>query len=500
MNILSQFQNQVFISYAHIDNASLSGTPSGWIDALHTRLEQRLAMLLGQKTSIWRDPKVTGHDVFNVTIELQLAESALLLSVLSPWYLNSDVCLRELSDFLNLCKQSGGIRLKDKHRVFKVIKTFVPRDQHPEELKGLLGYEFFEHDLRSGRPYEFEYEVLGTKDQRYFNKLEDLAQDIAAFLTISSGETVPDQQATPEERASVYLAETTTELYEARDRIKRELQQYGYIVLPDKPLPLDASTLRAEVEAYLRRSRLSVHFIGTQYGVIPEGEQEYSVVHIQEKLAAERSCDANFFRLLWLPPGLEPKDVRQKTLIADLQANPCSHSGSELLQVKLEDLKTIIHDKLTRSIREQRRTLSKSIQSSIYLICDRQDLNAAKPVQHYLLDQGYEAILPLVDGGLEDILEDRKQNLLSCDAVLIFYANASEAWLKAQLRELIKMPGLERQTPLLAKTFYLAAPQTPAKELFKCNVAPVVRNYGEFDPGKLLPFLVQIAQAERTGR
>jgi hypothetical protein len=480
----SRFENQVFISYAHIDNESLSGTNEGWIDALHDRLKKRLAMLLGEELEIWRDTKLTGHDIFNETILIKLSQSALLLSVLSPRYIQSDPCCSELRGFLQAAVKNGGIRFRDKHRVFKVIKTYVPEEQHPDELRGLLGYEFYERDQASGRVREFDYEVLPQKDKRYFDKLEDLAQDIAEIFTDSSK---PTEQVT-----TVYLAETTSDLKEERSQIERELKQHGHVVLPDRPLPLDAPTLQSEVREYLRRSRLSVHCIGAYYGVIPEGEAERSMMQIQEELACERSSSDGFSRLIWMPPGSQSTDPRQQRFVAELQAN--------LLQVKLEDLKSIIHDKLSRNDAVKQREISHSSQPNIYLVCDVHDVDAIQPLQKHLLAQGYEAILPLFEGQPEEILEDRKQNLLICDAVLIFHASASEAWLKAQLRELIKLQGLERQKPVLAKAFFLAGPKTPAKERFNTIVAHVARNYGEFDPQSLALFLAQVPRSKGAGQ
>ena len=122
----SSFGNHVFISYAHIDNEHFSGTSSGWIDLLHERLEIRLAQLLGRPPKIWRDRKLAGNDVFNDTIVIELSKTAIFLSVLTPRYVQSTSCHRELQDFFRLAAQTGGVRLNDKHRVFKVAKTYVP--------------------------------------------------------------------------------------------------------------------------------------------------------------------------------------------------------------------------------------------------------------------------------------------------------------------------------------------------------------------------------------
>ena len=78
------FEHDVFISYAHIDNQTLSAEQPGWIDNLHRALEIRLNQLLGEKSKIWRDPKLQGNDRFDQVIVNQLLKAAILVSVLSP--------------------------------------------------------------------------------------------------------------------------------------------------------------------------------------------------------------------------------------------------------------------------------------------------------------------------------------------------------------------------------------------------------------------------------
>ena len=87
------------------------------------------------------------------------------------------------------------------------------------------------------------------------------------------------------------------------------------------------------------------------------------------------------------------------------------------------------------------------------------------------------------------MLEDHKQNLLVCDGVLIFQSQAGEGWLRMKLRELMKLPGYGRTTPLLSKAIYISAPQSQQKDLFKTNEALVIRNYGDVSPALLLPFI-----------
>ena len=477
---------EIFISYAHIDNESLAQDQEGWVQLLDKRLRIRLAQLLGEPAQLWRDPKLQGNDELTNTLLSKIDHVDLLVSVLSARYVKSEWCIRELDEFCRHAASHGGLTLGGKSRVFKVVKTFIPRQTHPLEVQDLLGYEFYEYDELSGRVREFD-----PSGAKYWDKFEDLAVGITQLIESLQTPHEPGQSA-----ATIYLAETTSDLREQRDRIKRELQQHGYEVLPDQELPMQGPAIQDEVREYLKRSRLSIHLIGEFYGIIPEMEMERSIARLQYELAAERGDDPEFSRVVWLPPGLQPKDERQQKFVAALQNSFSSNDRSELLQVKLEDLKTIIQTKLIPSPKPAADESDGAGAAHIYLICDRQDVDAVAPLQTLLLDQGYEATLPLIDGTESEIVQDHKDNLLLCDAVLIFQGNASEGWVRMKLRELIKLPGYGRTAPLLGRAVYIGAPESPAKERYRTLEAMVIKSYDEFDPASLKPFLAKIDKAK----
>ena len=113
------FENDIFISYAHIDNEPLTKGQEGWISDFHRALEKRLAQLRGEKPKIWRDLKLQGNDYFGDTIVEQFPKVALLVSVLSPRYVQSDWCVKELREFYRAAERTGGVRVADKSRIFR---------------------------------------------------------------------------------------------------------------------------------------------------------------------------------------------------------------------------------------------------------------------------------------------------------------------------------------------------------------------------------------------
>ena len=495
MNPITNFEYDIFISYAHIDNQPLDAGLKGWVETLHERLRVRLAQLLGEEARIWRDLKLQGNDVFADTLIQHIAKAAVLVSIISPRYVKSEWCLRELNEFCRLAERNFGIRIGDKLRIFKVVKTHISHEQYPDVLRGSLGYEFYEYDQARNRAKEFSSEIAPVRDMRYWEKLDDLAYDIKQLIETlrHSAETVSVPISTS--AATIYLAETTSDLTEQRDKIKRELQQHGHTVLPDKGLPLVGQAFKQEVTDCLSRSQLSVHLIGEHYGIIPEGESR-SVIELQNELAAIEG--GRLQRVIWMPPGLQPQSEPQQKFVDQLRLGFGSQRGTDLLETKLEDLKTVIQEKLTRPDKLQTASVTSDNgdASSVYLICDKQDMDSVKPIEDYLFDKGLDVTLPAIEGNETQIIQDHKDNLMMCDAVMIYYGQAGELWLRMKQRELMKIAGYGRTAPFTAKAIYITGPPTDSKERIRDHDALVIKNYEAFSPERLQPFLERVQRAK----
>ena len=189
------FDNDVFISYTHIDNKPSGEGQQGWIAMFAEALDTRLGQLLGEDPRIWRDRKLGGNDRFDQEIIDQLVRAAVLVSVLSPRYLKSEWCNRELHTFCELAEQSGGLYVDNKSRIFKLLKT--PIDREPDEAKGLLGYPFYKEEPESGRWREFNRAVGKDLEREFWVVLDDLAQDSKKLLEmLRTGRSVEPTGAT----------------------------------------------------------------------------------------------------------------------------------------------------------------------------------------------------------------------------------------------------------------------------------------------------------------
>lgn len=506
------FEKDIFISYAHIDDESLVQSQKGWISEFHRALDIRLAQLLGRRPVIWRDPSLQGNHIFDQQIVDQFSSVAIMISIVTPRYVKSDWCLKEVNEFYDACSKNIGFSVDNKARIFKVIKTPVRIDQHPEKIQNILGYEFYATDPSTGRVKEFS-PVFGQQyELAYWEKLDDLANDICSFLehveaiNVVGAPTVanntPGTPVTSKKSKKVYLAESSYDTQEFRNSLKRELQDYGCYILPDKQLPLVAPVLQDEVGHFISESDLSIHLVGSGYGVVPEGTQR-SIVEIQNDVASAKSSVAKLPRLIWIPEGVEATDDRQMALLNKLNQGRDGVTGADLIHGNLEDFKSIILDKL-KSLDEPPPPSPVAAQSNgangqdvktsavVYLICDMQDLDAIKPLEDYLFDHGCEVVIPIFDGEESDIREDHTENLKMCDVAIIFYGNANEMWLRSKMRDFMKISGYGRTKPLHAKAVYLGEPATPAKLRFRSVEAEVINGIESVPADKMNNLLSKI--------
>lgn len=474
------FTHDMFLSYAHDDDPPLDGS-EGWATSLHERLMRRLRQLLANEPKIWFDQRSQENKYVVDKVGDQISNTLLLTAILSPLYANSDWCKAELNEFCQRALKTGGIEIDGFARIFCAVKTPVDVDDIPKELKMLEHFEFYKIDAND-RVIEFNHQK-DAKDPNYWSKFNDLVEAISK--TLKKLKPKPDGAPEPIDlplSKKVYLAETSSDVKEARDVVKRELVEQGYYVLPRHSLPLNASDFESAVREDLSRCALSIHLIGERYGVIPEDEQQKrSNVRLQLDLAADRAAAEPLFKqLVWMPIGVQGVSDDQQTFITSLQKD----FGDELLQTSVADLTSRVIEKLRPKQNSIALKTGRRLKS-VYLICDNRDVGDVVPIADYLFDQGFE-VVPSIDES--DIHRD---NLVSCDAALIYYGQGNQTWLSLKMADLLKASGW-RDERILSKAIYVSGPNTPAKQLFRTRQAQVIQNFGAFSPDVLQPFIAAL--------
>ena len=134
---MASFEKHLFISYAHVDNLPTPDDNEGWVTRFHKYLETYLSQSMGEEARVWRDDKLRGNDIFASEIVKQFPKTAVLVSILSPRYIESEWCLREVNEFSKTAEINGGLTIDDKARVLRAMLKRIPAERR-EQLPGIL--------------------------------------------------------------------------------------------------------------------------------------------------------------------------------------------------------------------------------------------------------------------------------------------------------------------------------------------------------------------------
>lgn len=503
-----KFDQDLFISYAHLDNKPLPPSEAGWISRFHEALQAFINTRMGKEVRVWRDDKLNGTDVFSDEIVEQFRKTALLVSILTPRYVQSDWCSKEVREFCEAAEETGGVAIDNKSRLIKIIKTPIESEgELPEIASKVLGYEFFTRSP-GGAPLELDTVFGAEQTQAYYEKIAQLAWDIKQLLDTLKEEDKASRNrdgAPDAEKPSVFVAECCHDQRQQRERLVTELKTHGYNVLPTAILSKVEEDQIAEVAKQLQQCQLSVHVIGNSYGSIPDGPSQKSNVVIQNELAASRSRVAGMKRIIWLPEDVTTTSDLQKQFVAALHTDASVQCGADLITGDFEEFKAAVHAALKRMQEPEASTIEvKDINGGntklVYLICNREDRKATVPLRKFLRSAGIEAKTPAFEGDAASVREANNNLLRNCDGLLLFYGTGDEAWKRSVDNDVKKIFGYGRDKPLQAKFTYLAAPATADKQdLVDLEEPDLIDGLDGFSPDDLKPVISALAEEHEAG-
>ena len=454
MSYVPGFEYDVFISYAHVDNRPPPPRQDGWIKLLHDYLESRLPQLLGRAANfqIFRDPKLDGNDEFAEVISNAFAKSAAFISVVSPSYVKSKWCLKELGGFCEQQHEKFSLFVGHRARVFSVIvlpvddKSYPP--SYPQKLRDkTLGYEFFEIDSHSKQVSQFWPDRGGHPDVRFEDEAERICSGLAKLL---------EEMAT-KNRPVVYLAEVTDDLIHDRQNVQDALDQRGIDVLPENALPVEANALRDRVTQDLSDAKLSVHMIGEYYGKAPSGDTK-SIVQIQLELALELSQSAQRPVLIWITPDLQTDKIEesdQRSFVEELEMRPDPTGLSDFQRsVRKEELIEIVVKEAFRVISHVPQVSTENCACITFQEPD-QPVDAM-PLQTDLRESGIGVVVTdTSEVNTTEAFRSAFETIIKAvDAVIIFYGHVQPLMVQALIVQIRRQSSRLREAPLRVLALY----------------------------------------------
>ncbi len=129
MALIPGYEYDIFISYAHVDNAMFPGQTAGWIEQFYTNLNLLLAQRFGRMDMVkiwWDSKKLDGSTDFDDSISSGIEKSAIMICLNSPVYLASAYCKQELDLFYKKASaEKTGLKIADRSRIINVLLNFI---------------------------------------------------------------------------------------------------------------------------------------------------------------------------------------------------------------------------------------------------------------------------------------------------------------------------------------------------------------------------------------
>ncbi|MBL4899954.1 MAG: toll/interleukin-1 receptor domain-containing protein [Colwellia sp.] len=410
MAYVSGFDQDIFISYAQVDNEPLDycGREVRWVSYLKKQLQKRVDQKLGRisDSKIWMDlDDLAGNDAVTPTIETALCNTAALVIVLSDGYLKSEWCKDEIRGFVEAANADG--------RLFVIHLAEIPIENRPEDIRDLIGYSFYDKELKA---------ELDPSSSEYSKELLKLRDKLAGKLTEmqkirESGETSECEGALS---PAVFLAETTPDMEDSRSTLAMFIEKLGYRVLPSRLYLRGAQEFEQMLDQDLANTKLFIQLLGA-YGSprteeFPDG---YEGLQLNRALAAKipliRAYERETFDFNKL------KTEHRKFLEA-----------SDVMAQDLEEFKVAIKDKLKDlTLRESKPATDDSGERPVFIYTQKSDTSAAFNIRDRLVDQNldYEIIVD-EDESIEELASIRDYTGL----VLVYGELSSGVWIKQKMR------------------------------------------------------------------
>jgi hypothetical protein len=442
---------EIYVSFARIDDEPDSAFPDrpGWVTTLVRGVQRGLAQKLGRTDFVlWHDAGLAGVTGVSSEILGRIRDAAALLVVLSPAYLASEWCRRELAVF----DEEGPKRNAPGDRIFVVELDRVDPSHRPAELVGLRGYPFWFQDPSTLTIRILGYPIVREKDEEYFKRLNDLcidlAQDLRASRLVGQAGTSPATAPRPDPRPVVYLSEVTDDVDFLRDDVRRYLEQAGLRVLPTKRYSRDIEEYRKAAEADMRQALLFVQLLSESPGR-RFSRSEWTFVTLQYELA----------RMLELPVLQWRSRDLNTTHVADNQHRGLLESPTVIACDLTEFEATVMRRvrELGQPPRPRVSTPRTEVNPFIFVNSARVDIDLAREVGEAVSALGALVVLPLLDGDASKIRTYQDEQLRDCDALLLIHGQVNVAWVREQLLR-ARRANATRQAPLERIGIYQASP------------------------------------------
>ena len=408
MGYLPQFNHDLFISYRRVSN----DTPDRWVDTFCDDMRGQLRERVGE-VAIWRDTaELRAGDAWRDEIAQAVETTGIFMALMARTYFDSDECRKELDRFLGRLKAPEGAGGRKLMPIFK--HPARNPDELPAELREIGHHEFFVQETKGWRELDRRRDA-----DDYWERMSRLVQDLTQALEDLHGR---QKKLT---LGKVFVARVAPELLQARERLRSDLQQRGFLVMPEHEYLWNADDHRQRIANDLSDALLCIHLVSGNASIEPlTPQRDQAQLEAAQAEMARRGRPAP---LVWIAQATTIAPAQQ-ALISYIRNELCN-AGAEVLQGSLEELKTQALSQLPQPVASRAGLAAVAKPRKTALLVEADDVANAGPLKAWLTTQLGLDVRSLVFKG--DIPEDAarlQKTLALCGQVLIFWSGQREDW------------------------------------------------------------------------
>lgn len=468
MAYLPAFDYDIFISYSHVDNEMLPGQLTGWIEQFYKNLNLMLSKRIGKMDAVkiwWDNKKLDGSKLFDESIATGIERSAIMLSLVSPGYLASDYCRKELDLFYKKTKKEAyGVKIGDRFRIFNVLINNIHYNQWPAELTGTTGFVF--HDAAEkeawGDPLDPAQPIFISQMKSLRDAIVSIFEAFPAAVNAPPETEKETEQAAAEDTFTIYFGEVADTLRTVRKRTIGELEKKGYQVLCGVPPPDEEGPHEKKITSLLAQTQLSVHLLDQYPGkeMTDAGEVWYPQRQAEIALRSETQ------NLIWMPSEMEIEDIEEekyKTFIQDLNEGSRYKGHYELIRGSKSAISQQITDLAEQLKAERHKTVAKD-KVAVLLDTHFNDQLYAMDVGRVLLENEIQPFInPQEDDPRKNInlLADR---ISQVSKLIFFYGKVSRDWVLERMSAALQLI-VTHNFPVEDFYVYMAPPHKQADDI-----------------------------------
>ena len=300
-----------------------------------------------------------------------------------------------------------------------------------DNLKLSTVHVFWERVFETGEIRKIRRSVAEAQ-YRYWEKVADVCLDMIADNQASTKESLAQK---------VYLSHGDVYVNADRENLKRDLNDLGFKVLPDKPFSTSIDECTNQIKTFLHEVELIVNIIPPIYNPFFVN-QHLSLAEHQCNITAEYiKQNPNVQRIIWLPTSFEVTDEENQVFIEKLQRDPDQVAGTVVLKSPIEELKKIYRKFLLSAKADN---VAKAEQVDLYVVSDPNHSEAINEIINSVkIGSGANVMATRPDVSYKSHIGC----LAQCKNVILFYNVLNETWLKTKISEIEKSKGLDAYSP-----------------------------------------------------